>query len=275
MIDVSFWDPPAGSIPIWDGTPPGFEPAYEVPAPLLTPYLVQNGRVNAAVVVFPGGGYGMRATHEAAPVALWLNSLGVSAFVLNYRVAPYRHPIPLLDARRAVQVVRSRAAEWSVDPQRVGVLGFSAGGHLASSVGTIFDAFPGPQDAVAKESFIPNALVLCYPVISSKEFGHQGSFENLLGPDAPAADRLALSTETRVTPQTPPAFLWHTANDQAVPVLNSLAFASALTGCKVPFELHVFADGEHGLGLAQDHPSAHPWTDLCAKWLRQIGFRRD
>jgi acetyl esterase/lipase len=272
MIEATTWTPPVGSVPIWQGTPPGFDRSYAQPEPVLTPYPVNREGSQAAVVIFPGGGYGMKAAHEAEPVALWLNSLGISAFVLDYRVAPYRHPIPLMDARRAVQMVRSCSVHCAVDPARVGVLGFSAGGHLASSVGTVFDPYPAPQDAVSEVSFIPNALILCYPVISSGPLGHAGSFDNLLGPDAPAAARETLSTELRVTAQTPPSFLWHTASDAAVPVENSLQFASALSARRVPFELHVFPDGEHGLGLAQAHPSAAPWTDLCGKWLRQIRF---
>jgi acetyl esterase/lipase len=217
----------------------------------------------------------MKASHEAAPVAEWLNSLGISAFVLDYRVAPYRHPIPLSDARRAIQMVRCNAASWSVNPKRIGILGFSAGGHLTASAGTHFEALTGldlPADEVSGFSFRPDALVLCYPVISFGPFGHLGSMENLLGPNPPEDQRAFFSNETQVSPQTPPAFLWHTATDGAVPVENSLMFASALSALRIPLELHVFSDGVHGIGLAEDHPSAAPWSGLCARWLRQQGF---
>ena len=205
-------------------------------------------------------------------------SLGISAFVLDYRVSPYHHPIPLLDARRAVQVVRSRAREWSLDPQRIGVLGFSAGGHLASTVGTHLEEITSPEvsapvrDAISSQNFLPNALILCYPVISFCQFAHSGSMQNLLGTDPSGEWITALSNETQVTDRTPPTFLWHTAADQSVPVENSLMFASALSAHRVPFELHVFDQGAHGLGLAQDHPSAQAWTGLCAAWLHRIGF---
>lgn len=277
MTEINLWAPPTTAAPIWEGTPPGFDPAYQQAAPTLTPFLVASDSPRPAVIVFPGGGYEIKAGHEAAPIAQWFNTLGISAFVLDYRVSPYRQPVPLLDARRAIQVVRSRAAEWSIDPKRVGVLGFSAGGHLASSVGTHFEAvhWPDdavPQDAVAQFSFRPDAMILCYPVITFGPFAHTGSMEKLLGPNSSQALRDSYSNERQVTSQTPPTFLWTTANDAAVPVENSLLFAAALSANHVPFELHVFASGEHGTGLAQGHPYASPWTDLCARWLHNIGF---
>ncbi len=272
MSEVTTWTPTTTAIPIWDGTPPGFQPDYGQPAPTLVPYLAEPGGPTAAVVVLPGGGYGMKAAHEAEPVARWLNRLGISAFVLDYRVAPYRHPIPLMDARRALQLVRSRATVWSVDPVRVGILGFSAGGHLAASTGTHFETLPGPDDRVASYPYRPDAMILCYPVISFGEYRHQGSMENLLGANPAEQQRDALSHEKTVSPQTPPTFLWHTANDQAVPVENSLLFARALSAQHIPFELHVFASGEHGVGLAEGHAYAEPWTALCARWLQNLGY---
>ena len=255
--------------------PPLIAQTFNQPVPTLTPYLVSANTPTGAVVVLPGGGYGKKAAHEAAPVAEWLNQVGISAFVLDYRVAPYRHPIPLLDARRAIQLVRSQAEQWSVDPRKVAVLGFSAGGHLASTTGTHFERIDQPEqpaDRVSTFSYQPDALVLCYPVISFGEYAHTGSMENLLGPNPPAELRQSFSNQTQVSDQTPPTFLWHTAADQSVPVENSLMFANALSSHKIPFELHIFAEGVHGIGLAQDHPSARPWTDLCAKWLTNLGF---
>jgi acetyl esterase/lipase len=273
MPEKSDWNPPASAVPIWDGTPPGYQPKYNQPFPTLTPFLVNSGRPSGAVVVLPGGGYGRKAEHEAEPVARWLNTLGISAFVLDYRVAPYRHPIPMLDARRAIQLVRSRAAVWAVDPDRVGILGFSAGGHLASTTGTHFEA--ASIDAISslsQFSFRPNAMILCYPVISFGEFAHVGSMENLLGPQPEGSQRKWLSNEQQVSAETPPTFLWHTADDQSVPVENSLRFAEALARNKVNFELHVFEHGDHGVGLAQAHPYAGSWTELCGAWLKNIGF---
>ena len=275
--DPSVWNPPADALSIWGDYTPGFDPTYGQPVPTLTPFITNHhpGELSSAVIVLPGGGYARKAPHEARPIAEWLNSLGISAFVLDYRVAPYHHPIPLLDARRALQVVRSRASEWSLDSQRIGVLGFSAGGHLASTVGTHFEEITAPetpQDEVSSQDYRPNALVLCYPVISFCQFSHVGSMENLLGPNPSDELRLALSNENNVTDQTPPTFLFTTATDQAVPVENSLSFGMALSAKKIPFELHVFDQGAHGLGLAQGHPSAQAWPELCASWFHRLGF---
>ncbi len=267
------WTPPSFALPLWGGTPPGDNPAFDQPVPTLTPFPLNTGAPTAAVIVCPGGGYRMKAEHEAEPVAHWLNSIGVAAFVVDYRVAPYRHPIPLLDARRAIQLVRCNAERWSVDPQRVGILGFSAGGHLASTAGTHDEAVEGgPDDEASRFPFLPNAMILCYPVISFVEHRHSGSMDNLLGENPPEEQRRSLSNHLHITEKTPPTFLWHTANDGSVPVENSLMFASALAQHNVPFDLHVFADGVHGVGLAKGHANCEPWTDLCARWLKHIGF---
>jgi len=241
--------------------------------PAITPYLVE-GEGNAAFVVCPGGGYGMRADHEGEPIALWLNRCGVSAFVLRYRVAPYRHPAPLLDAQRAIRVVRSRSAEFGVDPGRVGILGFSAGGHLAATAGTEYDrGRPDADDPAERRSCRPDALVLCYPVITFADpHTHAGSRTNLLGADPQPALAAGLCGESRVTPDTPPTFLWHTSDDEAVPVENSLLFAAALRKHGVPFDLHVYASGKHGLGLAEGHDYASGWPKACEDWMRGVGF---
>jgi acetyl esterase/lipase len=241
--------------------------------PAITPYLVE-GKGNAAVVVVPGGGYGMRAEHEGEPIARWLNTLGISAFVLRYRVAPYRYPAALLDAQRAIRTVRHDADAYGIDPRRVGLLGFSAGGHLTATAGTQYDrGRPDAADPIDRQSCRPDALVLCYAVITLKEpYAHLGSRDNLLGPDFDPALRDSLCNDERVTDDTPQTFLWHTSDETPVPVQNSLLFASALHKHNVPFDLHVYAKGQHGLGLALDHPYARGWTGACADWLRNIGF---
>lgn len=241
--------------------------------PALMPYLLE-GEGRPVVIVAPGGGYGGRADHEGEPIALWLNSLGISAFVLRYRVAPYKHPAPLLDASRAVRTVRARAAEFGVDRNRIGLLGFSAGGHLVSSAGTHWDEGRAEdEDRIERVSSRPDLIVLCYPVVTLRDpHTHAGSRLNLLG-EAPSPELVdQLSSELQVRSDTPPAFLWHTADDAAVPVENSLQFAAALSKHQVPFDLHVYSSGAHGIGLAEGHPFASGWTTAAADWLKTRGF---
>ena len=254
--------PNAIPLPLWPDTTTGAQ---------LTPYLIDAPR--GAIIVCPGGGYRWLAPHEGEPVARWLNGLGIAAFVLEYRVAPHRHPVPLGDGQRAVQLVRHRAAEWGLDPAQIGMLGFSAGGHLTASVGTFPDAAdPASADPVAHQSSRPNFLIPCYAVISFGDQRHLGSTDNLLGPDATAEQRAAISLELRVDATTPPTFLWHTADDQSVPVEHSLLFASALARHGVPFALHIYPHGRHGLGLAEDDPIVGTWRTLCAAWLADRGY---
>ena len=260
-------------IPLWPGGTPGLDTAAPSHVPTLTAYCVSSRRARGAVIICPGGGYRMRAPHEAEPVACWLNASGISAFVLNYRVVPYRHPWPLRDAQRAVRLVRCRASEWLINPERVGILGFSAGGHLAATVGTHYDSGdPQADDPVDRQSCRPDAMVLCYPVITFGPHRHNGSMVHLIGENPTEDLRTSLSNETQVTKDTPPAFLWHTSDDRAVPVENSLLFAAALTREHVPFELHVYRSGQHGMGLAGSDPHVRTWPKLCAQWLKQIGF---
>lgn len=262
------------TIELWPEGAPYAQGNEKEDRPVITPYYAEaSSEPVPAVVVLPGGGYHMRAAHEGEPIARWLNTLGISAFVLDYRVAPYTHPAPLTDVQRAIRYVRSQAMAWNVDLSRIGVLGFSAGGHLASTVGTHYDA--GDQDSadpVERYSCRPDFMVLCYPVISLGMFRHFGSLTQLLGENPPEDIIHYLSNERHVTADTPPTFLWHTSDDPVVPVENALLFASALSRCKVPFELHSYLTGEHGLGLALDHPEARTWTDLCALWLKRLGF---
>jgi len=262
---------------LWPQGAPGAAGDEALDKPKLTLYRAPADRANgAAIVVCPGGGYNVVASdHEGRQVAEWLNGLGVSAFVLQYRLGPrYRHPAPLQDAQRALRLVRARAADWGVDPHRLGILGFSAGGHLASTAGTHFDAGdPSAADPVDRQGSRPDFLVLCYPVIRLEgPATHRGSRERLLGPDPDPAQVRALSTETQVTPQTPPTFLWHTDEDTGVPPENSVAFYEALRAAKVPAEIHIFAKGPHGIGMAPQDPAASLWPTLCANWLRALGF---
>jgi acetyl esterase/lipase len=261
-----------GAVNLWTGAAPTPDRVSSGVEPFLVPHPV-GGRPRGAVVICPGGGYGMLAEHEAFPIAQWLNDSGIGAFILRYRHAPHRHPVPLMDAQRAVRQVRARAKEWNVAPGRVGILGFSAGGHLAATAATHFDAGnPLAADPVERQSCRPDAAVLCYAVISFGQHTHQGTINNLLGPNPPDEIRQALSNELQVTPQSPPAFLWHSADDGAVPVQNSLFYADALSRNKVPFELHVFPHAPHGVGLAPTDPIVGQWPALCAKWLVGQGF---
>ncbi len=238
-----------------------FEPYFET-------YLLDKTQpLRGAVVVCPGGGYSCRAPHEAAPIALKFNELGFHAFVLHYRVTPYRYPAPQRDVFRAIKLIRSRAAEWGINAAQIAVLGFSAGGHLTASAGTLYnevDANAG--DAADAFSQRPDAIIPCYPVISFGDWGHRGSGENLLGEKlAEIGGRFSL--EARVTADTPPTFLWHTATDQAVPVRCSMEFATACWKNGVKAELHVFPEGPHGIGLAPDYPDAKRWPKLAAAFL--------
>jgi len=259
---------------LWPGGAPGALGTEPEDIPTLTVFLPQQrAETIPAVVVCPGGGYAGLAPHEAEPIARWLNSIGVAGFLLKYRLGPkYHHPCELEDASRAIRTVRARADEWGIDPGKIGILGFSAGGHLASTAGTHYDAGnPNADNPIERVSSRPDFMVLVYPVISLKEFGHLGSRNNLLGENPPQELVDLLSNETQVTPDTPPAFIVHGVDDAGVPVENSLMFASALRAAGVPFELHLFEHGPHGFGLGGDDPALSTWPKLCAEWLRVRG----
>lgn len=236
--------------------------------PTLTPYLAAAERSSgAAVVVCPGGGYqNLAMDHEGVQIARWLNGLGIHAFVLKYRLGPrHRHPAMLDDVSAAFRMVRARAAEWKLDPKRVGVWGFSAGGHLAATISTHFTAETRPDFAI-----------LAYPVITCTEnWKHRGSCRNLLGSEEPdAALAAALSNEKQVTKDTPPTFLFHTTDDASVPVENALAYYAALRKHGVEAEMHIFEHGRHGVGLAKDNWILGAWPDLLARWLVRHGWAR-
>ena len=268
------------TILLWPGGAPGAKGEAESDKPALTIYPVGNGggsqKVPTGVLVFPGGGYvNLAIDHEGRQIAAWLNSYGISAFVLRYRLGPkYQHPIELGDAQRAIRYVRAHAAEFGIDPHRIGVWGFSAGGHLASSSGTHFDTGnANSADPIDRHSCRPDFMILAYPVITFQEpYLHRGSRDSLLGPNPDPASVELLSNERHVTKQTPPTFLFHTSDDPVVPVQNSLLFYEALRTAGVPAEMHIYEHGEHGVGLARNNPELASWPDLLAHWLKHRGL---
>jgi acetyl esterase/lipase len=243
--------------------------------PTLTPYLPKRRQVGTAVIICPGGGYQRLAIEkEGRDVAQWLDSLGVTAFVLKYRLKEYGHPAPLRDVLRAIRIVRENAAAWRVDPARIGVLGFSAGGHLAATAGTLFDAAEGRTGAsIDRVSARPDFMLLVYPVITlAGPYVHAGSRDNLLGTNPPPNLLERLSPDLQVTVNTPPAFLVHGGTDQAVAPENSVLFYTALRRAGVPAELHVYERGPHGFGLARDQGPISEWTARAAEWLAARGL---
>lgn len=266
----------AESLPLWPDSAPGALGSEDKDIPTLTAYLPAEGTsTGASFLVLPGGGYGKLAGHEGEGYARWLASQGIAAYVLKYRLgsAGYRHPVMLQDAARALRMVRASARRDGRDPARIGLIGSSAGGHLASTLLVYHDAGqPDAADPIERESSRPDLGVLCYPVITSGPHAHRGSFNNLLG-ENPSAELLQeLSTELHVTKDTPPTFLWHTVGDQAVPAENSLLFASALAKADVPFELHIYEKGGHGMGLPGPGKPAPPWDAELSRWLKARGF---
>jgi acetyl esterase/lipase len=261
--------------PLWPGSAPGALGTEDADQPSLTAWLPRQNANGTAVVVCPGGGYGNLAMdHEGRQIAEWLNARGVAAFVLKYRLGPrYRHPAPLTDAQRAIRTVRHGAEGFHVAPDRIGIWGFSAGGHLASTAGTHFDAGnPNAADAIDRVSSRPDFLVLAYPVITMTGFTHGGSRRNLLG-ESPDPNLVALlSNETQVTAQTPPAFLFHTTDDAGVPVENSVQFYLALRKAGVPAEMHLYEHGRHGVGLALSDPVLGSWGERLEDWMRLRGL---
>jgi acetyl esterase/lipase len=280
--------PEAGAvIPLWPEGVPGLLPTAgpevvaddrvsNVHAPSLLAYLAPAGHnTGTAAIICPGGGYTRLAIdHEGFAVARWLNGLGVSAFILKYRLKEYGHPAPLRDVLRAVRLVRAAAPRWGIDPARLGVIGFSAGGHLASTAGTLYDAPEGRTGAdLDRVSARPDFLVLVYPVISLRPpYAHAGSREALLGKNPPADLVDHLSTDLQVTRDTPPTFLVHTTADTTVPVENSINFYLALRRAGVPAEMHVYVAGPHGFGMNPGHGPTSDWPARCAEWMTATGL---
>ncbi|MFO1512705.1 MAG: alpha/beta hydrolase [Verrucomicrobiota bacterium] len=268
------------TFPLWPAGAPGALGQSSNDIPTLTVFLPPPGKASgAAMVICPGGGYGHLADHEGSQYARWFNELGIAGFVLKYRLGNngYRHPVMLQDAARAMRTVRARAGEWQLDTNRVGIIGSSAGGHLASTLLTHWDnGQVDLADEIERQSSRPSLVILCYPVVTMKDpFTHQGSRANLLGTKPPLNLLEELSAESQVTKASPPCFLWHTFEDKVVPVENSLQLAEALRRVGVPFDLHIYQSGGHGLGLGardSDATKRHPWTRDCEFWLKEQGF---
>ncbi len=281
MLGITIAMPARAQIeqPLWPNGVAGAVGSEDKDRPTLTVYLPDASKANGTgVVVCPGGGYGALAMdHEGVQIARWLNSLGVAAFILKYRLGPrYHHPAPLQDAQRALRTVRYRAKEFRLAPDRIGIWGFSAGGHLAATAGTHFNpgaAREASNDPIEGESARPGFLILAYPVISMKPpYVHRGSLKNLLGEDPDPQLVENLSNELQVTSDTPPTFLFHTDGDSGVPAENSVLFYLALRRAHVPAEIHVYEKGKHGVGLAPTDPILSSWPGRLADWLRTRGL---
>lgn len=267
-------------VELWPQGAPGALGEGDVDRPSLEVYLPETGKTcGAAMVICPGGGYGGLSAHEGRDYALFLNQHGLTAFVLKYRLgsANYRHPVMLHDAARALRLVRVGATRWNVSPDRIGIMGSSAGGHLASTLITHFDdGHDQASDPIERVSSRPDFGVLCYAVISMMDdhVTHVGSRQNLLGTEPTPEQMRLLSAELNVTPGTPPCFIWHTWEDGGVKVENSLQFAAALRRQNVPFDLHIYTKGGHGIGLAAKWPfeRPHPWALDLVFWLKETGI---
>jgi acetyl esterase/lipase len=262
---------------LWPDGAPGAQGSADSDKPSLTLYPAPDAnKIPVGVVVCPGGSYhNLAMDHEGRQIAEWLNHLGISAFILQYRLGPkYHFPIELWDAQRAIRYVRAHAAEYGLHPNRIGIWGFSAGGHLASTTGTHFDL--GDRDAadrIDRQTSRPDFMILAYPVITMEApYLHLGSRDNLLGEKPDPALAASLSNQTQVTSETPPTFLFHTSDDDVVPVENSIEFYLALRKAGVPAEMHVYLHGKHGVGLAQNHPALHTWPDQLTGWLKSQGI---
>jgi acetyl esterase/lipase len=263
------------TFPLWENSAPGALGHEDSDIPTLTYYPALHA-VPTAVIVAPGGGYrNLALNHEGRQVANWLNAMGISAFVLKYRLGPrYHHPIELGDAQRAIRLVRTHATEYGVKPDRIGMMGFSAGGHLTSTAETHFDSGnPNAPDPTDRASSRPDFAILGYAVISfTAPYSHRGSGQALLG-DSPDPKLLEdLSNDLQVTAQTPPTFLFSTSEDTTVPSENSVAFYLALHKAQVPAELHIFQKGPHGVGLDLGDPALGEWPKLLSNWLRGLGL---
>lgn len=254
---------------LWENTPGKCEEL-----PMLDVYIPESKKSDGAVVIMPGGGYGMRAPHEGEGYANYLNSLGITAFVCQYRVYPHTFPLPLSDSRRAIRFVRHNAEKYGLDKNKIFIMGSSAGGHLSAMTSTYKEPIEFEDtDEIDKEDFLPNGQILCYPVImlSGDGIAHIGSGKNLLAENY-ADLQQSLSPNLIADENTPQAFIWHTFDDDAVNVINSLEYAKRLRSVNVDVEMHIYPNGPHGLGLADNAPHVAEWTKCLEKWFEYIGF---
>lgn len=272
-----------GPIRLYESDAPGALGQRPQDIPTLTPFPADAAkRTGATMLILPGGGYGNLAEHEGTGYAEFFAAHGITAYVLKYRLGSngYRHPVMLNDAARALRMLRAFAKRDGLDPARIGVIGSSAGGHLAATLITHFDPkrphgpATNPNDPIDAESARPDLGILCYPVISLGEYAHAGSRKNLLGENPSAELVTALSNELQVTKETPPTFIWHTVEDKTVPVENALLFASALRRAGVPFSLHIYETGAHGLGFGRPGREGPPWADQLLYWFKERKFTR-
>ena len=260
---------------LWPTGAPNAKGTADSDKPTLTIHLpAKDQATGTAIIICPGGGYGHLAMdYEGHQVAQWLNSIGITGFVLKYRHrgTGYAHPAPLQDAQRAIRTVRFHAKQWNIDPNRIGILGFSAGGHLASTAGTHFDkGSPNAKDPVETASCRPDFMILVYPVITMTELNaEKGSRKNLLGKNPENSLIDFLSSEKQVTSQTPPTFLVHGNDDKIVHPQNSILFYQALKNANVPAEIHIYEHGKHGFGLTRDEGPVLNWPKRCADWLHR------
>jgi acetyl esterase/lipase len=268
---------PSQSIRLWDTAAPGAKGTTPSDIPTIDVYLPQQNPTRTGVLVCPGGGYrNLSLENEGSSIAAWLNAHGIAAFVVHYRVQPYGYPAPLLDAARAMRLVRSRAADFNLATDHIGMWGFSAGGHVASTLMTAFDTglpTAPDHDAIDATQDRPDFGILAYPVITMQPgIRHPGSHDMLLGPDATPELEEQYSTNLHVRPDSPPAFIFSTTDDQTVPVANSVLFYQAYVAAKVPVELHIFEHGRHGAGLGTNSPTLGHWPDLVASWMTANGW---
>jgi acetyl esterase/lipase len=261
---------------LWPAGAPGQQGDTDADKPAIYVFLPASNPTKTAVIVAPGGGYQhLSLVHEGSDVAAWLNAHGVAAIVLRYRLGmKYHNPIELDDAQRAIRKVRAHAADYGLAADHIGMWGFSAGGHLTASAGTMFDAGnAAATDPIEQQSSRPDFLILSYPVITMEApYVHTGSKMYLLGDSQDQATLDAMSPELHVTAQTPPTFIYSTTDDHTVPIMNSVMFYSALVKAGVPVEMHLFQHGGHGSGLGTGNPQLSVWPDLLIKWMRERGY---
>jgi len=264
-------------INLWKNKIPFFNEEFQteenINCPSISPFIIDDNNKHSCIIIFPGGGYNHRAEQKGEKVAKWLNCIGINAFVLNYRVFPYKYPANFVDAKRAIKFVRYNCQKFNIFNNKIGVMGFSAGGHLACTVTQHYDKTEDYDinDDINSVSARPDICVLCYPVISfNKKIRHEGSALNFIDNVDSVADKF--SCEKNVNSDMPPVFIWHTVEDKSVNVINSIELSKALKEKNIPFEMHIFPNGRHGLGLAEDTAGTSQWRALFENWIKEQKF---